>query len=47
MPSPGFIDLQINGYKATSFSSVELTDEKCREVCDQILAMEMQVFYQR
>ncbi|NRA37030.1 MAG: hypothetical protein HRU15_02725 [Planctomycetes bacterium] len=38
MPSPGFIDLQINGYKATSFSSVELTDEKCREICDQILA---------
>lgn len=37
MGIPGFVDLQINGFKGIDFSSPELTEKNCYEACKDIL----------
>ena len=36
MKFPGFIDLQLNGYKDVDFSSPDLTEEKFIYACQEL-----------
>lgn len=38
MSPTGFVDLQVNGYKGTNFSSPELDEGACREACRLVLS---------
>ena len=35
---PGFVDLQVNGYRGVNFSSADLTEESFARACRQVLA---------
>lgn len=37
MQFPGFVDLQVNGYKGIDFSSYDLTEESCLYACRELL----------
>lgn len=38
MPVPGLVDLQVNGYKGTDFSGLDLTEEVFVDTCRELLA---------
>jgi len=36
LPIPGFVDLQVNGYAGTDFSSPDLTKDELAAACDAL-----------